>query len=290
METYAPSRHVPMARPASPLGAFLLLLLPGIAVAEPRVTLKLPTFPGAVFPNFSSVIVPAAHGPIEIWVEDAVSEIQVSTARIKLNEMPMTPFVAMNPLPRGLRLVVKDGVTMNPEYRLRPSGENLLSVALADESGVSYKGQFYLTVDAAESVPRLAPMRARAPAKEVTAPAEKHPPTVRFVSEWPSRTTDAVLTLAAEAEDGEGLVRLVLEVNGRDLEEVVFQNELPVRKDRGWVAGKKLPGEVTGDSRRVRLVRPVKLDKDIMVVAIRAENVLGLRARVDRTVERVKTR
>lgn len=258
------------------------------AAAEPRIQLKVPSHAGGAFPNFSTVVLPENHGPVEIWLEDALAEIQVSTIRVMLNESPMTPFVALNPLPRGVRAIVKIGASLNPDYTLRPSGENILAFAATDSGSVTYRAQFYLSLDAQASAPRLASVRSRAPIKEVEAPPQHRPPRVAFTSEWPSKTSEQFLTLAAEVVDDQGIVRVVLEVNGKDVEEIVLENEWPVRKQKGFVARGRPPGEVTGDGRRLALSIPVKLGKDLTVVALRAENSLGLRTRTDRVVERTK--
>jgi hypothetical protein len=63
-------------------------------------------------------------------------------------------------------------------------------------------------------------------------------------------------------------------------------NEWPVRKHNGFMVARKVAGEVRGDGRSVWFSIPVKLGKDITVVALRAENTAGLRARADRTVQR----
>jgi hypothetical protein len=265
-----------------------LAALGAAAAAEPRIELRLAAFPGVTFPNFSSVIVPAEPGRLELWVQDALGEIQVSTVRVRLNELPMTPFVAVNPLPRGVRLLLKEGLTLNPEYRLRPTGENVVAVFAQDDTKTAYQGQFYVTIDPAATTPRAAPMRTRAPAREVAAPEQKLPPRVVFTSEWPARTTETLLTLLAEATDAEGISRLVVEVNGSDVDEIVMQNGIPVRKHRGWMTSGKAPGAISGDSFRLAVDVPVKLGKDVNVVAVRVENALGLRARLDRTVVRVQ--
>jgi hypothetical protein len=262
----------------------LLALAPAPGLAEPRVELRLAAFPGASYPNFASVVVPAQYGRVEIWIQDALGEIQISTVRVRLNELPMTPFVTVNPLPRGVRLLLKEGLTLNPEYRLRPSGENVLAFAAQDDTKAAYQGQFYLTVDPALEAPREAPMRARPPAREVGSPEQKEPPRIAFTSEWPKATTETVLILEAEATDAEGLSRLVVEVDGRDVDEVVIQNDLPYRKHAGWMSSGKPPGEIDGDSRRLVVSVPVRVRRDITVVAIRAENRMGLRTRIDRTV------
>lgn len=257
------------------------------AAGEPRIELRLAAFGGASFPNFASVLVPAEHGRMEIWVEDALGEIVVSTVRVKLNDLPMTPFVAINRLPRGVRLLLKEGLTLNPEYRLRSTGENVLSFVAQDETKTAYHGQFYLSIDASASAPKAAPMRTRAPAREVAAPEIKEPPGIAFTSEWPKRTDATTLTLLAEATDAEGISRLVIEVNGKDMDEVVLQNNVPVRKHAGWMSRGKAPGEITGDSQKLLVNIPIPLGKGLTVVAIRAENSMGLSTRLDRVVERL---
>jgi hypothetical protein len=288
-----PSVHVsPQRRLGLSLLAWVVAVAgaPGTASAEPRITLKLPAFPGATFPDFAAVTVPETYGALEIWLEDALDEVQISTVKVRLNDLPMTPFVVVNPLPRGVRVIMRGGITTSSEYRLRLTGENLLSFLATDSSKVSYEGRFYLTVDSTVAAPRPTPMKSRPPTAEVSAPSLKLPPEVRFTSDWPERTNEQVLTLAAQATDPQGLVRVVLEVNGKDIEEITFQNELPLRKDAGFATSRKLPGDVSGDSRSLSVARPVRLDKDITVVAVRAENSLGLRTRIDRTVERIRNR
>src|SRR6266508_5194971 len=66
-----------------------------------------------------------------------------------------------------------------------------------------------------------------------------------------SSDLERTLMLEAEVSDAEGLRRIVLEVNGKDAEEVVFQNERPVRKKNGMVARGTMPGKVKGDGQRV---------------------------------------
>src|SRR5438309_1559113 len=88
----------------------VILLLAGTSalLAEPRVQLKLAAFPGSAFPNFSVLAIPAAsQGALEIWLEDAQGEIKLSSVRVSLNEVPMTPFVTTNALPRGCRTIVR---------------------------------------------------------------------------------------------------------------------------------------------------------------------------------------
>jgi hypothetical protein len=255
-------------------------------LAEPRIQLKVPPFPSGTFPNFSSVTLPSSgYAALEIWVEDALAAIQVSTARIRLNEMPMTPFVAINPLPGGVRVIIKLGVTLSPEYSLRKDSENVLTFEATDTTKVAYHARFYLTIDPAASVPRLAAMR-RASTPEVVAPTVKLPPEVKFTSTWPTRTHDTTAVLVADVSDAEGLTRVVIEVNGKDVEEIQLENERPVRKRDGFIARGSLPGEVVGDSRHLTISVPIQLPKNIIVVAIRAENALGLRTRIDRVITR----
>jgi hypothetical protein len=261
----------------------------GGAAAAPRILLKLPAFPGTSFSNFSSIALPASdHGPLELWVEDALGEIRTATLRVRLNDMPMTPFVTINPLPRGVRAVVRLGTSVSPDYTLRPNAENILAFSVEDQAGMRYQGQFYLSLEASLTAPRAVEMRPRAPVKAIEAPAEKLPPVIEIRSEWPARTKETMLTLEAQVTDAEGLRRIVVEVDGRDTDEIVLENEWPVRKHNGFMVSRKVAGEVKGDGRSVWFKVPVKLGKDITVVAVRAENTSGLRARADRTIEREK--
>ncbi|MFN8093253.1 MAG: hypothetical protein U0599_13725 [Vicinamibacteria bacterium] len=269
--------------------AGVALAAPTCLGAEPRIELRLPAFSGNGYPNFAALAVPAVgHGALELWVQDALAEIRTATLRVRLNEVPLTPFVTINPLPRGVRAIVRLGTSVNPDYLLRPGGENILSFSVEDATGVKYQGQFYLTAQPDLPAPRVLPARAGAPAKAVEAPAMPLPPVVEIRSRWPERTSESILTLEAEVTDVEGLKRIAVEVNGRDTDEIVLENEWPVRKHDGFMSSRKLPGEVEGDAHRVRFSIPVRLGKDITVVAVRAENTGGLRARADRTVVRLK--
>jgi hypothetical protein len=273
----------------------LLLLVTGcviaqggwsLAAAEPNMTLKIATFQMA-FPNGSSIVLPeTGHGDIEIWLQDALAEIQVSSIRVRLNEVPMATFLTVNRLPRGVRVIVKLNASINADFSLRPGRENLVSFAASDTSSVSYQAQFYLSLSATATGPHLADRApVRAPLREVAAPAQVFPPTVALKVDWPAKTTDRVLTLAAEIHDREGLKRVVIEVNSKAAEEVILENELPVRKQKGFIAKGKLPGTVHGDGRKLLISIPVTLDKRLNTVAVRAENLVGLTGYADRTVE-----
>lgn len=276
-----------MTRVCASIAALSLLAgVPSLAVAEPSLTLRFPKVPGSPFANFSSVRVAAASAAtVEIWLEQALAAPQVSTIRVRLNEVPLTPFVSVNPLPRGVRLVVNLGRTLSPEYRLRPTGENLLTVSLSDEGQVTYEGRFYLTIDDAANAPTLAPSRTLAPVAAVTGPAQHAAPTVVWANQWPASSPPGTIQLEADVQDTEGISRIVVEVNGKDVEEVMLQNGLPVRKQNGWIARTKLPGQVSGDSASLRVAIPIKIRRGLNVVAVRAENTLGLRTRIDRTIE-----
>jgi hypothetical protein len=270
---------------------WLLSVLASFPVAaQPSIELRIPNHAEAAFPNFSSVAVPAnGLGPLEIWLQGALGEIQVSSVRVTLNEHPFTPFVAINPLPAGVRVILKLGSSLRPEYRLRTEGENVLSFVASDETRVTYEGRFYVVVDAETNAPSLRPTAHPSDvSREVALPDQAFPPDPVFTTDWPERTSQKTLLLAAEIADRQGLRRVVIEVNGKDVEEVVLENEMPVRKKGGFRSSGKLPGEVTGDSRLLAVSLPVELKEGINVVALRAENVSGLRKRVDRTLERVK--
>jgi hypothetical protein len=261
----------------------------GAAFAEPRVVLRIPGFPDATFANYSAVVLPPhLTAPPEVWIEDALGEIQLSSVRVRLNDMPMAPFLSLNPLPRGARIIVRIGASLSPEYTLRASGENVLAVEALDETKVTYQGLFYLVVDSQATAPRVAPARDSARGTTVKVPAQTYPPVVRLTSEWPKTTAHRTITLDAEITDRASLRRVVIEVNGRDVEEIVLENAQPVRKRDGFIPRTQPPGTVTGDGRRLVISIPVRLTKDLSVVAVRAENAAGLRTRADRAIEVTK--
>jgi hypothetical protein len=237
------------------------------------------------------VVLPeSGHGNVEIWVEDALAEIQVSTVSVRLNDTPMAAFLTVNRLPRGIRVIVRMGASVNPDFAFQAGRDNRISFSAADSSRVTYRAQFYVTVNSTATTARLADRApARPPVREVAAPGQVFPPTVT-VAEWPVKTGERVLTLEAEVGDREGLRRIVIELNSKAIEEVILENELPVRKQRGFIAKGKLPGSVTGDGRRVVISIPVKLDKPLNTVGVRAENLSGLSGYADRTVEATSIR
>ncbi len=260
------------------------------AAAEPTITLKVPPFAPS-FANFSSVILPASgYTTLEVILQGSLGEIQASTVRVTLNNMPMTPFVGINMMPGGTRAIIKLGVSLNPDYTIRRDGESILTFAASDAGAISYRGQFYLTIDPNKTEPELArTTRARAQESGVVAPPQHLPPVIALKSEWPARTSDRTLALHAEVTDEEGLRRIVIEVNGRDVEEVQLQNERPVRYQGGRIARGATAGEVTGTGTAISLNIPIRLAADrINVVAVRAENIAGLSTRSDRTVEVLK--
>jgi hypothetical protein len=260
----------------------------GSLQGEPRLMLRVPPFADADFLGGSALVLPVdGYEQLEMFIEQALSDLQPSTVRVTLNGVPMTPFVAVNFMPRGVRAIVRLNVSMSPEYSLRKDVENVLVLEAQDKGRVQYRAQFAITVDPAASVPRLAGLRGpRAGASGVTPPPTHAPPQVTILSDWPASTRERNMVLEAEVSDTEGLRRIVLEVNGKDVEEVVLQNERPVRKKNGMVARGALPGEVRGDGRRVTLRIPVRLnDNRLNIVAVRAENLLGLSARADQTIQ-----
>lgn len=258
---------------------------------EPVISLTIPAYPSSSFANYASVLLPdEKFETIELRLTDALSTIQTSTVRVTLNGVPMTPFVSVNPTPGGVRIIVRLGMTLSPEYAISRDGESVLTLDAKDVSGTGYRGMFYLTIDPAKSRPELArTTRARAQQSATVAPPEFRAPVIRFLSEAPQRTADRVYQLEAEIADTEGLRRIVIELNGRDAEEVVLQNERPVRYKGGRIARGALAGEVTGGAAGLRLRIPLTLARDrVNVIAIRAENVRGLSARADQTIETFK--
>jgi len=257
------------------------------AAAEPVISLKIPPF-ATQFPNFASVVLPpSGYTTLEVVLQGALAEIQASTVRVTLNAMPMTPFVSVNMMPAGVRAIAKLGVSMSPDYMIRRDGESILTFAAADSAGTVYRGQFYLTIDPAKSQPDSArTTKARAQESGVVAPPQYVPPVIEILSQWPARTSEQTLGLEAEIKDPEGLRRIVIEINGRDVEEILLQNERPVRYQGGRIVRAAVAGDVNGTGTSVRINLPVRLSRNrINVIAVRAENLAGLSSRVDRAVE-----
>ena len=259
-----------------------------VALAEPRVTLKVPPFTAAVFENFASVMLPKdGYGTVEILLENALGEIRMSTVRVTLNEMPMALFVSVNPMPAGVRAIVKLGMTMNPDYAIHRQGESILTFAATDVSGTAYRGQFYLSIDEAKQQPELAKTtRARLQEGSLVAPPQHRPPVVEITSTWPARTVERILMLECAVSDPEGLRRVVIELNAKDIEEIALQNERPVRYQNGRIVRATTAGQVDGNGTKLRVSIPIRLQTGrINVVAVRAENLVGLGVRADRSVE-----
>ncbi|MDP2055018.1 MAG: hypothetical protein Q8L75_15385 [Acidobacteriota bacterium] len=266
----------------------ILLFAVTTATAEPRITLRVPAFPAAAFANFGNIVLPASgYDSLEIMLGDTLAPVQTSTVRVTLNNMPMTPFVAINPVPAGVRVIIKLGVSLSPDYAIRPEGESLLTFEARDTGGTVYRGQFYLAIDPAKTAPEAArSTRARSQEATTIAPPQFRAPVVVITSKEGGRTVDRVYWLEAEVSDAEGLRKAVIELNGRDIEEVVLQNERPVRYRDGRIARAAVAGEVGGNGQRVTIHLPLTLANNrINVIAIRAENMHGLTTRADRTVE-----
>lgn len=272
--------------------AVVLVLSAAPVAAEPTITLAVPPF-STSFTNFSSVMLPpSGYATLEIVLQGALAPIQASTVRVTLNGMPMTPFVSVNMMPGGARAIIRLGVSLNPDYMIRKDGESILTFAATDSAATSYRGQFYLSIDSSKAAPEVArTTRARAHETGVVAPPQHLPPVIAITSEWPSRTTERTVMLDAEVTDAEGLRRIVIEVNGRDAEEILLQNERPVRYQGGRIARGTIAGRVSGTGTAVALSIPIRLSQDrINVVAVRAENLAGLSSRSDRTIEVPKNR
>lgn len=266
----------------------ILLLAATTEAAEPTLTLRVPAYPAATFANFGNIVLPASgYDSLEIVLRDALAPVQTSTVRITLNNMPMTPFVAINPVPAGVRVIVKLGVSLSPDYSIRRDGESLLTFEARDAGGIAYRGQFYLAIDPTKSAPEAArSTRARSQEATTIAPPQYRAPAIVISSKEIGRSADRVYWLEAEVSDSEGLRKVVIELNGRDVEEVVLQNERPVRYRDGRLARATVAGEVAGNGQGVRLRLPLTLANNrINVIAVRAENMHGLTTRADRTVE-----
>ena len=270
------------------LVAAAMVGLVALCAAEPRVSLRVPPYPSALFPNFSSVVLPAdGYTSLEILVEGALAEIRPSSVRVTLNEMPMALFTSVNPMPAGLRSIVRLGQSMNPDYSIRKEGESILTLVATDTMGTNYRGQFYLSIDTTKAQPEIArTTKARLQQNTVAAPPQHRATTITFDSDWPARRAEQTLLLEGEVTDAEGLRRIVFELNGKDIEEISLQNERPVRYQNGRIVRSSVAGRVDGNGTAVRFAIPIRLQRNrLNVIAVRAENLVGLSTRSDRTVE-----
>lgn len=168
----------------------------------------------------------------------------------------------------------------------RPPRSNQLTFEALDQEGNSYHGQFFLMVDPQVAVPQLSPLARQVLREEVKSAPVYDAPAIVVGPDVPDRIDGKVLDLKAEITDKYGLRRVVLEVNGKDIEEILFQNSRPARKRGGFRLSKQLPGEVSGDGLRLSIAIPVELKKSVNAVSLRAENVMGMRAREGKTVLR----
>jgi hypothetical protein len=257
---------------------------------EPRLTLRVHPWE-TPFENQRTVIVPEiGMTDIEIRIENALARIRRASIRVSLNGTPVGSLLRINELPRGVRAILQLGRSMNPEFMVKRDIENDLTLVAQDESGMTYNAQFGIAVDPGATAPRLAAVIRSALARpQIEPPAMSTPPTITILSDWPARTRETHLSLRAEVADDEGLRQILVLVNGKDVEEIVMQNERPVRKQKGFVARGKLPGTVEGDGRRVRLDIPIRLAAgEIHVVELHAENINGLMMNASRAIETLR--
>ena len=236
------ARTVATGRASHPCAVAALAALGAAAAAEPRIELRLAAFPGVTFPNFSSVILPCRAGPARA-VDPGRARRDPGLDRAREAERAADDAVRRGePAAARRAAAAEGGADAQPgvpaaadrgerRRRLRPG---------RDEDGLPGA---VLRHARRRPPPHRAPRRC-APARtarEVAAPEQKLPPRVVFTSEWPPRTAETLLTLLAEAEDVEGISRLVVEVNGSDVDEIVMQNGIPVRKHQGWMTSGKAP-------------------------------------------------
>ncbi len=259
-----------------------------ITIERANLELRLPEHQGAIFPNYTTVLVPSADlRRFELFLRDCLTEVQVSTVRVKLNGNPISALLNLNPIPQGIRVIVNLGLSTNPEFRLKTEGYNQIDFEALDDSRNRYVGQFFIKVDSKVQKPQRAHTSAapNQPTEEFTKPQS---PQIQVDVNLPAETDQEKITLRATVSDPIGLKRVTLEVNEKDSQEAFFERGKLVRVRRGLWEGTKPPGSVTGDEQRLKLEIPIKLKKGRNMIVIRAENSAGLRSREERVVERTK--
>ncbi len=276
------------------IGVALLLLASAAGTGQepraraPAIVLLTPDYGDAKFENFSAVAVPAADVRLEVVLQEARSDIDLATVRLGLNGQSVLGFVALNPLPRGLRAILDLSRVSHPTFRLQPERDNALSFEALDALRNRYVGEFWVRVDRALAQPELRAQPREATRATVEPPRVFTAPRIRRIAPDQSTVTTQVISYEAEISDDYGLRQVVLEVNGKEAERIVFEFGTPVRKRGGFRTARRLPGAVTGDGRRVSISIPVELKKPINVLAVRAENINGMFSSDSYTVVRQK--
>ncbi|HXG32046.1 MAG TPA: hypothetical protein VNJ11_01670 [Bryobacteraceae bacterium] len=272
-----------------------LLLLASVAgtgqgpmARAPAIVLLTPDYGDAKFENFSAVTVPADDVRLEVVLQEARSDIDLATVRLALNGESVLGFVSLNPLPKGLRVILDLSRVTHPIFRLQPERDNALSFEALDAQRNRYVGEFWVRVDRALAQPQLRAQRREATRVEVEAPPAFTAPRIRRIAPDQSTITAQVISFEAEISDDYGLREVVLEVNGKEVETIVFEFGTPVRKRGGFRTARRLPGAVTGDGHRVSISVPVEVKKPINVLAVRAENIKGMFSSDSYTVVRQK--
>jgi hypothetical protein len=226
-------------------------------------------------------------GAAEVWLQNAASEIRLSSIRVHLNEQSVSTFVSTNPLPNGVRMILRLDQTLNPVLRIRPDMENMLVFEAMDQLENRYKARFFLSVDASIAAPKISAVsHAIEPPSVIQPPPEYETPAFHWDQDLPAETTSELVVLQVTVTDRQGLRRLVIEKNGKDVEEIILENGRPVRKAKGFRVSSKLPGTVDGDGKSLTISVPVELKKGVNTIVVRAENLVGLRASTDRTIQR----
>jgi len=261
-----------------------------ITIERANLELKFPEYQSAAFPNYTTVLVPSTNlRKIELFLRDCLAEVQVSTVRVKLNGHPISMLLNLNPLPRGVRVIVDLGLSTNPEFKIKAEGYNQIDFEALDDSRNKYLGQFFIKVDPKVQRPQSAPMPPT-PDQPTRKSPKPEPPQIQIDASLPRETEQERITLLATVSDPIGLKRVTLEVNEKDSQEAFFDRGKLVRVRRGFWEGAKPPGSISGDEQSLKLEIPIKLKKGQNTIVIRAENSAGLRSREERTIERAKQR
>jgi hypothetical protein len=139
-----------------PLLALTFTLQGAQTAAE--VSLRIPEVSQAAFANSARLSVPSPDPRvIDIYLAGANSEIQLSSIRVTLNQMPIMTLVSVYSMTRGARASVRLAESINPDMKLKPTGENVLAFEAMDSSRTRYTGQFFITVGTAATSPLPAP-------------------------------------------------------------------------------------------------------------------------------------
>ena len=251
--------------------------------AEPLIELRL----GAGRTVASGALVEAGQesvSTLDLVLSDALAEVNVDTVELTLNGYSIVGFARKSKTPSGIRLVVERGSTRHSHLAM--AGENHLRFSAEDVDGNRYRGEFVVRVSEDVRGVQLLSGPDPPPAALEASEPKASPPVIAFTTDSDVSRDQRTWRLFAEVQDESGIRSVVVELNWKEFERIQMRNGFPSRQRGEFRKARRLPGSVTGDSRRLVLDIPVPLRKRETQVGLRATNSHGLEASKIVTIRR----